>query len=117
MQSFSMSAAAAAFALLASAPAFAEPAVSAPYRAEATLATPVSAPSETVVAGVTWRCDGDRCAAAAERRTTLDNPVRECRKVAAAVGPLAAYTTRGRELSEINLKVCNVAAAKQADKS
>jgi hypothetical protein len=117
MQSAMLSGAAAALALLACAPAFAEPPTQAPFRGVATLATPISAPTNAVVAGVTWRCEADTCIGTAARRSTLDNPVRECRKVAAAVGPLAGYTTRGRELSKLNLNACNVAAAKAAGES
>jgi len=113
MQSAMLSGAAAALALLA----FAEPPTQAPFRGVATLATPISAPTNAVVAGVTWRCEADTCIGTAARRSTLDNPVRECRKVAAAVGPLAGYTTRGRELSKLNLNACNVAAAKAAGES
>ena len=31
------------------------------YIAQATLVTPVASPSETEIAGVKWRCDGDQC--------------------------------------------------------
>ena len=31
------------------------------YLAQATLATPVSAATETEISGVTWRCEGDKC--------------------------------------------------------
>jgi hypothetical protein len=117
MQTLKISAVAAAFALLASG-AFAAPSVAtSAYRGEAKLATPVSAPSETVISGVTWKCDGDTCVGAAERHTTLDNPVRECKKVAAQMGPLAGYVTRGREVTGGNLKACNTAAAAKAGDS
>jgi hypothetical protein len=111
MQSLKISAVAAAFALMASG-AFAAPAA---FKAEATLATPVSAPVEAVISGVTWKCDGDRCVGEAERHSSLDNPVRECKKVAAQVGPLAGYVTRGRELTGGGLKACNSVAAKAGD--
>jgi hypothetical protein len=113
MQSLKIFGAAAAFAVIASSSAFAAPGA---FRAEATLAAPVSAPSEAVISGVTWKCEGDKCVGAAERYSSLDNPVRECRKVAAVVGPLAGYTTRGRVMTKGNVNACNsVAAAKAGD--
>jgi hypothetical protein len=80
-----------------------------PFRAQATLATP--ADRGAVVAGVTWKCEGVTCSAFAERHSTLDSQVKECRKVASALGPLASYRSRGREMSPGNLNVCNRAAA------
>lgn len=112
MQTLKISALTAALALMASGAFAAAPG---PFKGEATLAAPVSAPTEAVISGVTWKCDGDKCVGAAERYSSLDNPVRECKKVVAQVGPLSAYTTRGRELTPGNLKACNLAAAKAGD--
>ncbi|HEY8571621.1 CC_3452 family protein [Phenylobacterium sp.] len=106
--------AAAALALLASSSAYAAPAA---FRAQATLAAPVAQPTQAVISGVTWTCEADKCVGAAEHRTSLDNPVRECKKVAAQVGPLASYVTRGREVTGGNLRVCNSAAAAKAGDS
>lgn len=114
MQSLKIFGAAAVFAVIASSSAVAAPAA---FHAEATLAAPVSAPREAVISGVTWKCDGDKCVGAAERHASLDNPVRECRKVAAVVGPLAGYVTRGRVLSKGNVNACNTAAAARAGES
>ncbi|MBI1196440.1 MAG: hypothetical protein GC203_01100 [Phenylobacterium sp.] len=77
------------------------------YRGEATLATPGAAPREAVIAGVTWRCDGDECAGSAVRKGNLDGLVRECRKVAAVVGPISRYKSGPRELSDSQLRACN----------
>lgn len=100
--------AAAAGAVLVSGAAFAQPAA---FRAEATLAAPVSAVTESVVSGVNWRCEGDKCIGVAERHSSLDSPVKECRKVAAAVGQLTAYQTRGRVLSKGSVGACNAVVA------
>src|SRR5262245_45078101 len=62
------------------------------YSGTAILAKPVAAPAELVVEGVTWRCEGDKCSGTAERRSSLNSFIKDCRKVAEAVGPLVAYT-------------------------
>jgi hypothetical protein len=106
MQNFRMSAIAAA-AVFVSGAAFASPSV---FSGQATLAKAVSAPVDATVAGVAWRCEADKCVGQAERYSSLDNPVKECRKVAEAVGPLTAYTARGRTLSKGSLAACNANA-------
>ena len=87
------------------------PASAAGFRAEAKLSAPVSSPSTTLIEGVEWTCDGDACVGVAEKKAGLDSLMKECRKVAAAVGPLASYASRGRTLSAGNLSVCNRLAA------
>ena len=81
------------------------------YRAEATLATPVQAATEKDVDGVTWRCEADKCFGKAERRASLDSYMKECRKVAAGLGKLTRFYSRGREMHGSDLKSCNSAAA------
>jgi hypothetical protein len=94
----------AAAAVFVSGTAFASPAA---FRGEATLAKPVSTPVDATVSGVAWHCEADKCAGQAERYSSLDNPVKECRKVAEAVGPLAAYASRGRVMTRGSLAACN----------
>ena len=101
--------AAAAGSLLIAGSAFAEGAV----RSEAKLATPGAATARASIADATWTCEGDSCVGVAAHRS-LDNPVRECRKVVAVLGPVAAYTARGLKLDESDLKACNVVAAKSS---
>ena len=110
MQNFRILAAAGALALLASSGAFAQDA----FRGQAKLATPVSAPIRTTVNGVTWACEGDTCVGEAAHYSTLDNPVRECKRVAASLGALTAYAARGREVTGGGLKACNSEAAPKA---
>jgi hypothetical protein len=110
MQHFKLMGAIAAGAVLAGGAACAQPAA---FRAEAKLATPVSAPATMTVSGLNWSCTGDTCVGVAEH-ASLDNPVKECRKAAAALGPFIAYTTHGRELSAGTVKACNVAVAQKA---
>ncbi|UTP38677.1 hypothetical protein M9M90_15810 [Phenylobacterium sp. LH3H17] len=95
----------------------ASPAFAAGFRAEARLVSPVSSAATTVVEGVEWTCAGDACVGVADKRVGLDSLMKECRKVAAAVGPLASYTSRGRILSAGNISVCNRLAAQSKSDS
>ncbi|MFL5296308.1 MAG: CC_3452 family protein [Phenylobacterium sp.] len=79
------------------------------YQAQAKLAAPASAPATATIGEAAWHCDGDACVGESVHKT-LDNPVRECRKVAAQLGVLAAYETHGQKLDAGDLKACNVAA-------
>lgn len=82
------------------------------YIAQATLATPVKAATETEISGVTWRCEGDQCEGKGDRRGSLDSYMKECRKVAEALGELSAYTSRGRSMSKRDIQNCNKLAGK-----
>lgn len=82
------------------------------YTAEATLVTPVAAASEIEVSGVTWHCDGDKCAGKGDRRGSLDSYMKECRKVAEALGELSSYSSRGRTMSKRDVQNCNKLAGK-----
>jgi len=81
------------------------------YQAEATLATAVASATDKEVDGVTWHCEGDKCVGKAERRNSLDSYMKECRKVAAGLGKLTRFYSRGREMSAPDLENCNRAAA------
>jgi hypothetical protein len=92
------------------------PAVSAassagPYYAEASLATAAPAATDKDVDGVKWTCEGDKCVGKAERRSSLDSYMKECRKVAAGLGKLTRFFSRGREMSARDLENCNRAAS------
>jgi hypothetical protein len=115
MQNFRCVNAIAAVAVLVSGTAFAGSAAAqsgqaAAYRGEARLVAANSAPREETIAGVTWRCDGDQCQGAAERKANLDGLVRECKKVVAVVGPVASFKSGARELSDGQVRACNKAA-------
>lgn len=97
-----LSAIAAALAVLAPAAAFAGG-----FQGAAKLAQPAPSPTSTVVNGVEWRCDGDTCLGTAQRVSGVDGFMRECRKVSEALGPLAAYSSGGRNMSHGNLRACN----------
>lgn len=80
------------------------------YSAGATLVSPEQTPREAVIEGVAWRCDGDQCAGAADRKGNLDGVVRECRKVVAVIGPVSSYRSGGRELTDGQVRACNKGA-------
>jgi hypothetical protein len=82
-----------------------------PYQAEVTLATAVQSATDKDVDGVAWRCEADKCVGKAERRNSLDSYMKECRKVAAALGKLTRFYSRGREMDASDLETCNRAAA------
>jgi hypothetical protein len=82
-----------------------------PYQAEVTLATAVQSATDKDVDGVAWRCEADKCVGKADRRNSLDSYMKECRKVAAALGKLTRFNSRGREMDASDLETCNRAAA------
>jgi hypothetical protein len=81
------------------------------YRAQASLAQAVQTATDKDVDGVSWHCEGDQCVGKAERRSSLDSYMKECRKVAAALGKLTAFSSRGRQMSKGDLASCNRAAS------
>lgn len=78
-----------------------------PFSGEATLAKAVAAPSAVQIDGVTWKCENDKCVGRADRRSTLDSQIKECRKVAATLGELKEYSSRGRPMSSNSVETCN----------
>lgn len=82
------------------------------YSGEAKLVSALSSPHEQVIGGANWRCEGDQCQGAADRKGNLDGLVRECKKVVAVVGPVASYRSGGRELSDGQIRACNKGAIK-----
>jgi hypothetical protein len=55
--------------------------------------------TEKDVGGVAWRCEGDKCIGKAERYSSLDSYMKECRKVSAGLGKLTRFYSRGREMT------------------
>lgn len=87
----------------------AQGAAAAVYRSEAKLAAAPTQPVSATISGASWRCEGDACVG--ERTLpTLDSPMRECRKVAAALGAVVSFTSDGQKFDAGDLKSCNVAA-------
>lgn len=89
--------------LLASPAALQAAAPSAGY--SAVLTTPAAAPRQEIVAGVLWKCAGDRCAAPGGG----SRAVLVCQRVAKTFGPLARFTAPGGDLSNEDLSRCNAA--------
>jgi hypothetical protein len=77
------------------------------FRAQAKLVTPVAAPTAQVISSVEWKCDGDACLGVSKYAPGLDSFMKQCRKVRAALGPLAAYSSRGIKMSDIDVANCN----------
>ena len=75
----------------------------------------LAAPAEVQIDGVTWKCDGDKCVGRAERRSTLDSQIKECRKVAEALGELKEYSSRGRPMTSNSVETCNRLASNKEE--
>lgn len=84
-------------------------AADAPVQAEASLVRAMPAATNTEIDGVNWHCERDKCVGTA-KRPPPDSNIRACRNVAAALGQLASFSSRGRELSKDDLQSCNRAA-------
>jgi hypothetical protein len=80
------------------------------YQAEASLERPVPAATDTEIEGVNWRCTADKCVGTRIGRRASGSRVDECKRLAAAVGKLASFSSRGKELSKRDLESCNRAA-------
>lgn len=80
------------------------------FRGVAILASPATVARTVTVNGVAWSCEADRCQGQADRFSSFDSHMKECRKVAAALGPLASYSSRGLVMRKGSLGVCNRAA-------
>jgi hypothetical protein len=76
------------------------------YSGEATLVTAVPGPSEFVIDGITWQCEDTQCVGRS-KRARKESQLRECIKLVVAVGPVAAFRSRGRTMSADTLAECN----------
>jgi hypothetical protein len=80
------------------------------YQAVASLERAQPATTDTEIDGVNWRCTGDKCVATPVGRKSPGSGIAECRKMAAALGRVASFSSRGRELSKKDLDACNRSA-------
>jgi hypothetical protein len=80
------------------------------FKGEAELATAVAQPTETVVKGIAWHCEGTRCSASADDWPGLDNFTKQCRTVAKELGQLTKFRSGGRIATKAELSNCNAAA-------
>ena len=67
------------------------------------LATPLAAAKREIIDGAIWRCEGERCSAAADGGRAL--PL--CTKVARKFGPVARFASPQGELGAEQLARCN----------
>jgi hypothetical protein len=65
------------------------------------------AATDTEIDGVVWHCEGDKCVGTAAGRVVPGTRLDQCRKVAAALGKLTSYSSRGREMTPRDLDSCN----------
>lgn len=77
------------------------------YQAEALLERALPASTDTEIDGINWRCTGDKCVGTPVGRKSPGSRMDECRKVAAALGKLASFSSRGKELTKRDLDSCN----------
>jgi len=68
------------------------------------------ATTDTEIDGVNWRCTGDKCVGTPVGRKAPGSRMDECRKVAAALGRVASFASRGKELTKRDLDTCNRSA-------
>jgi hypothetical protein len=81
------------------------------YQALASLERAVPATTDTEIDGVNWRCSGDKCVATpVGGAKSPGSGIAECRKMAAALGRVASFSSRGKELSKRDLDNCNRSA-------
>ena len=80
------------------------------YQAEASLERRLPATTDTEIDGVNWRCAGDKCVATPVGRKSPGSGMAECRKMAAALGRVASFSSRGKELNKRDLDACNRSA-------
>lgn len=79
--------------------------------ARATLASAPAKTSSVVIDNLTWTCDGASCTGVTTRALAESSHWlrfdRGCKAVAAALGPLSAYSHRGRAATASALAKCN----------
>jgi hypothetical protein len=75
--------------------------------AEASLVRAVPAATDTEIDGVNWHCTADKCVGTSAGRRASGSRVEECKALAAAVGKLTSFSSRGKELSKRDLDACN----------
>ena len=81
------------------------------YQAAAALERALPGATDTEIDGINWHCTGDKCVGTmVGRRSVTGSRMEECRKVAAALGKLTSFSSRGKELTKRDLDNCNRSA-------
>jgi len=70
----------------------------------ATLADAGSAPARLIIDGATWSCEGVQCSASGGSNQPAP---RACRRVAARLGDVTAFTWKGTALTPDQIAACN----------
>jgi hypothetical protein len=73
--------------------------------ASAQLAAAVKAPTTTEIDGRVWTCTADKCEGAGDG--SAQSLKRECKRVAAELGALKAYSSENGKVDDAGLVVCN----------
>jgi hypothetical protein len=76
----------------------------------ARLATPLAQPSDPVLDGRIWHCDGDLCRVNAATSAKAQSVARECESAAHTLGAFQSYQTGGAVLEGEDLARCNTHA-------
>ncbi len=82
-------------------------------KGEANLASPVVEETVVKVAGVTWTCRQSTCVGTGPAYSGLDDVIKECGKLSAAVGKLDSFKSRGRAVAGERLDRCNRLAGQE----
>lgn len=91
--------------ILAAALLVAAPALAQSGGSSAVLADAATAPSARVIVdGASWSCDGAQCTASGGANQPA---ARACRRVAARLGPVTAFTWKGQALTAQQIAACN----------
>jgi hypothetical protein len=80
------------------------------YQAAASLERALPGATDTEIDGINWRCTGAKCVGTPVGRTSIGSRMEECRKVAAALGRLSSFSSRGKDLNKRDLDNCNRSA-------
>ena len=81
------------------------------YQAAASLERALPGATDTEIDGINWHCTGDKCVGTlVSRRSVTSSRLEECRKLAATIGRLASFSSRGKELTKRDLDNCNRSA-------
>jgi hypothetical protein len=80
------------------------------YQAAASLERALPGATDTEIDGINWRCTGATCVGTPVGRRASGSRIDECRKVAAALGRLSSFSSRGKDLTKRDLDNCNRSA-------
>ena len=77
------------------------------YRAEALLHWALPATADVEIDDLNWHCAADKCAATAVVGVRSGSRLDQCKKLAAALGKVASFSSQGKEMSKRDLDSCN----------